>query len=353
MIGLLLSKKLIRVRVVGRDRNDYVLEAEKQLSNPSVYRDVSDSENILPKLSEASNKMFSSLRRKVFITEKQLKYFTYDYKKVTNFGKLYLLTKINNQLFDLPGRPVISTCGTPTEKWSEKSYIKDSGDFITKINNLDLIPENAILVIAVGLYPSIPHEVGLRALREALNKRDEETIPTEELLKMAEFVLKNNYFEFGNKIKQQISGTAIGTKFAPPYACIFMSDLETKFLESQHLQPLVWLRYIDDIFFIWTHGEESLKKFLDELNVFNQYIKFTYEYSVENIPFLDLKVGLKDRKIATDLHVKPTDRHQYLHFSSAYPNHTKRSVVFSQTLCISRLCSNESDFERNKKKMRS
>ena len=192
-----------------------------------------------------------------------------------------------------------------------------------------MIPENAILVTAVGLYPSIPHEVGLRALREVLNKRDAETIPTEELLKMAEFVLKSNYFEFGNKIKQQISGTGIGTKFAPPYACIFMSDLKTRFLQSQHLRSLVWLRYIDDIFFIRTHGEESLKKFLDELNGFNQYIKFTYEYSVENIPFLDLKVGLKDRKIATDLHVKPTDRHQYLHFSSAYPNHTKSSVVFN------------------------
>ena len=74
------------------------------------------------------------------------------------------------------------------------SYIKDSGNFIKKINNLDLIPKTAILVTAdvEGLYPSIPHEVGLRAMREALNKRDEKTIPTEELLKMAEFVLKNN-----------------------------------------------------------------------------------------------------------------------------------------------------------------
>ena len=106
----------------------------------------------------------------------------------------------------------------------------------------------------VGLYPSIPREVGLRALREALNKRDEKTIPTEELLKMAEFVLKNDYFEFGNQIKQQISETAIRTKFSPPYACIFMSDLETKFLESRHLQPLVWLRYIDDVYFIWTYA---------------------------------------------------------------------------------------------------
>ena len=161
------------------DRSDY-LEAEKQLSDPSVYRDVSNSENILPKLSEASNKMFSSLRRKGFITEKQLKYFTYEYIKATNFGKLYLIPKIHK---DHHLKRVMQ------KGWS---YIKDSGHFIKKINNLDLIPENAILVTAdvVGLYPRIPHEVGFRALREALNKRDEKTILTEELLKMADLCLK-------------------------------------------------------------------------------------------------------------------------------------------------------------------
>ena len=62
---------------------------------------------------------------------------------------------------------------------------------------------------------------------------------------------------------------------------------------------------------------------------------------------------LKDGKISADLHFKSTDCHQYLHFSSAHPNHTKRSVVFSQILHISRLRSNESDPERNKEKMRS
>ena len=47
-------------------------------------------------------------------------------------------------------------------------------------------------------------------------------------------------------------------------------------------------------------------KVLEELNDYSQYIKFTYGYSAENIPFLDLKVGLKDGKITTELHVKPT-----------------------------------------------
>ena len=73
---------------------------------------------------------------------------------------------------------------------------------------------------------------------------------------MAEFVLKNNLFEFKSKVYQQKSGTAIGTKFAPPHACIYMDEVEQNFLETQDKKPLIWLRYIDDIFFIWTHGEQ-------------------------------------------------------------------------------------------------
>ena len=60
------------------------------------------------------------------------------------------------------------------------SYIKDSSDFIKETWSLGLIPENAILVKAevVGLYPSIPHEAELKALREVLDKRQQRTIST-------------------------------------------------------------------------------------------------------------------------------------------------------------------------------
>ena len=157
---------------------------------------------------------------------------------------MYLLPKIHKRLSDVPGRPVISNCGMPTEKVSEfldyqlkpvmqngKSYIRDSGHFLERIKNINTLPENAILVTAdvVGLYPSIPHEAGLSALKKALDNRSVKKIPTENLIKMAEFVLKNNLFEFNNKVLQQISGTAIGTKFAPPYACIYMDRVEQDF----------------------------------------------------------------------------------------------------------------------------
>ena len=61
----------------------------------------------------------------------------------------------------------------------------------------------------------------LKDLREVLDKREQKKIPTEELVQMTEFILKNNFFEFNGQIKQQFSGTAIGTKCAPTYACIY------------------------------------------------------------------------------------------------------------------------------------
>ena len=87
-------------------------------------------------------------------------------------------------------------------------------------------------------------------MREVLDKRQQKNVPTEELVQMAVFVLKNIFFEFNGQIKQQISGTAIGTKCAPRYACIYMDKMEGEFVEKQRYKPFTWIRYIDNIFFI-------------------------------------------------------------------------------------------------------
>ena len=118
-------------------------------------------------------------------------------------GKLYLLPKIHQHFSNVPGRLVISNCGTPTERASEfldhhlkpviqngKSYIRDSSDFISKIKDLNNISQGALLVTAdvVGLYPSIPHDLGLKSLKEVLEKRKLKPVSTD-LVRMAEFVL--------------------------------------------------------------------------------------------------------------------------------------------------------------------
>ena len=65
-------------------------------------------------------------------------------------------------------------------------YIKNCKEFIKKIKNLKNILDNALLVTAddVGLYPSIPHEAGLKTLKEVLDRREEKKISTEDLVKI-------------------------------------------------------------------------------------------------------------------------------------------------------------------------
>ena len=71
--------------------------------------------------------------------------------------------------------------------------MKDSAHCMNKICQ---IGENVILVTAdvVSLYPSIPHKARLKALKNALEKREQNNIPTKKLISVAKFVLKNNFF---------------------------------------------------------------------------------------------------------------------------------------------------------------
>ena len=101
----------------------------------------------------------------------------------------------------------------------------------------------------------------------------------------------------------------MGTKCAPIYANLFMS----KFEESK-IYPLIkdkcktYLRFIDDIFMIWSGTEEELKQFTQEINSLHDSIKFTVEYSKKEITFLDTTVTINESKLLTKLYKKPTDR---------------------------------------------
>ena len=225
--------------VVVLDRQDYLKEPERQLSDSSVYKKIKVTEKALVDLVDKSNKIFVDLERRNIILKKEKNYFKFNFKKTTNLGKFYLLPKIHKILYKVPGRPVISNCGMPTEEILEfldhnlqlsmkqgESYIKDTGDFLEKLKTVGEIPKETFLVTAdvVGLYPSIPHDGGLEVLRKQYSKFKDKIFPTEDITKKADFVVKNNLFEFDCRFYQQISGTAIGTKFAPPYACIFMDE---------------------------------------------------------------------------------------------------------------------------------
>ena len=90
-------------------------------------------------------------------------------------------------------------------------------------------------------------------------------------------------------------------------------------------------------FFIWTACEKELDEVLERLNNFHTNLKFTHEHSKGEINFLDGTVRGNHGKFITSLYCEPTDGHQFLHFESCHPSHTKSLIIFSQALRMRRI----------------
>ena len=77
------------------------------------------------------------------------------------------------------------------------------------------------------------------------------------------------------------------------------------------------------------------------------FIKFKAEWSAKSVSFLDTKVSVNNEGcFTTDLHMKLTDTHQYLHRDTCncHPSHCKQSISYSQALRIQRICSRTEDY---------
>ena len=182
--------------------------------------------------------------------------------------------------------------------------------------------------------------------------RDHLVPSTADLCHLIRLILTMNSFSFNENYYLQIHGTAMGTRMAPSFANLFMGRLEREFLLTQNVKPREWWRFIDDIFAIWTHGELILRHFIESLNCHHPTIKFTATWSAEKITFLDTTVYLDNGRIKTDLHVKPTDKHQYLRMDSCHPKHCKASIPYSQALRLRRICSEEQVFKNRTRELK-
>jgi len=86
-----------------------------------------------------------------------------------------------------------------------------------------------------------------------------------------------NNFTFNGRHYLQKHGTAMGTKMAPSFANLFLAKFEHDALPNAPYLTHTWLRFLDDIFFIWTEGSDKLKIFVDYLNNLHPTM-FTFPY---------------------------------------------------------------------------
>ena len=65
----------------------------------------------------------------------------------------------------------------------------------------------------------------------------------------------------------------MGTKMAVSFTNIFMAAVETEIIERSSKKPLIWKRYIDDVFSLWNLNKEEITAFIELANNYHPTIQ--------------------------------------------------------------------------------
>uniref|UniRef100_A0A8C5W849 Helix-turn-helix domain-containing protein n=1 Tax=Leptobrachium leishanense TaxID=445787 RepID=A0A8C5W849_9ANUR len=300
-------------------------------------------------------------RDKEILTEREFRYLMIEHIKTPHF---YILPKIHKNATKPPGRPIIAGINSITSCLSEYidvllqpivketlSYLKDT---INMLQILDKVKwdEDCIMVTCDvnALYSNIPHAMGLQTVREEIyNSKNFLDMQIDFIMRSIHFILNNNYFKFGDDFFLQKNGTAMGTKFAPSYANLYMTGWESRFVYGSHSWAhniLVYKRFIDDVFFIWKGSEEDLILFLDSLDNQDWGITLDRKWSKERVTFLDLEVYISEGTLKCKTFFKEVDVNTYINTASCHDPSWLKGVPKGQFMRLRRNCSDLSTFEQ-------
>ena len=161
-----------------------------------------------------------------------------------------------------------------------KSYIKDTTDFINKLESIDPLAKGAFLVMKdiASLYINISHNEGIDAVAKFLEVNDS----TKVILKFLSLIPKQNNFTFNDVNILQIKGCAMGSKFSRLYAAIFVGNLEKELIypliTNKHL---CYYRFVDHIFVLLPFCRRHLDGLDRKLTRTKQFLRQT-EFSRPN-----------------------------------------------------------------------
>ncbi|XP_077125312.1 uncharacterized protein LOC143782087 [Ranitomeya variabilis] len=340
--------------IVVQNTADYSAEILRQLSDTTTYQRISSDPT--PNIKLQINNILQKYQA-LNILDSKTSHFLTNPHPVTPV--IYTLPKIHKSLINPPGRPIVASTDSilaPISIYLEKiltpltknmrSFILDTGHFLQILKQFATTPPDCILVTfdVKSLYTSIKHDLGIAAVGDLLEQSAFSHHSKQFCIDLLSLILRNNFFLFGDQYYLQTQGTAMGANVAPAYANTYMDSFEKEYVYNNLLfrsHSLCWLRYIDDVFCLWTGPLDSLMAFSEQLNSVRAELQFTLNFSTSQISFLDtMIIRSPTGKLSTDLFSKPTDTNSLLHYQSCHPLSTKNSLPRSQFKRVARIVSN-------------
>ena len=345
----------------------YQAEALRQLHNTKYYIPIN--QPLYPQTSAQISDILLELHRKRYISKKQLTYLLPDPANI-KARYFYLLPKIHKPQSSWPhprcppGRPIVADINTESSRVCEyidyflqplsvlhPSYIKDTYHFVDKIRGQPIEPHWLLITADVeSLYTNMKLDLIFESIQKLFLLHPDPTRPDHALLRLLKLTLYNNDFEFNGQFFLQICGIAMGRGYAPASSNIYLRDFDHAAMNDFYIKPLLYSRFLDDIFSVWPGTHSQLLEFQSFLNNLIPGIKVTFTVRHQIIEFLDTYIYKHTDNngyctLQTKVYFKPTDTHQLLHRKSFHPQHTFKSIIRSQYIRFKRISSCFLDYQ--------
>lgn len=348
--------------VVLQNREDYLKEATGILSDKNYYCTLQKNPHTSYQLEYST--LILEAHKKGILTNKEKEFLTIKNPRMPLY---YHLPKIHKDATNPPGRPIISGIGSLTSALSKyidtflqkyvitlDSYLKDSAALLILLKDIPWLPTYKWATLDVtALYSNIPHQLGLTAVEEYLSKDINIPITQKEFIKNGiDFILTHNLFTFNSQLFLQTKGTAMGTRFAPSYANLFMGHYENLFIQNAHpwrKHIIMYRRYIDDLIFIWDGTEDDFNTFTAYLNTNDFGVELSGKISAAKIEYLDVELSSIKDNITSKTYFKPVD--SLLDYKSAHYKKWLNNVPFGQFRRLRKNCTQTQDYEEQCKIM--
>jgi hypothetical protein len=238
-------------------------------------------------------------------------------------------------------------CSTP-------AYIKDSTQLVIQLESTSFTPHCVILVADVkNFFPSMDIPDCINTLRHYLLRNIKQPTELHLALDLINWILHNNYFEFGDTYWQQVKGCAMGTPTAVSIAHLYLAAIEEETFnicasKQSWIPPQLYKRFVDDSIGIFAN-EISATSFIECFNQRRPSTKFG-EYSIgDSGIWLDLHL-FKEQRFATSrrldisLYQKPTNKYLYLPPFSYHSHHIYTSYITSEINRYRLRCTSDDTF---------
>lgn len=259
-------------------------------------------------------------------------------------GYLYGNPKIHKCLKNPPIRPIISQICTPTYEIAKtlnsilrkyipaKFMIESTDEFLNILRATD--NKNGLLASldVESLFTNVPVRETINIILQNAYYHPDLKPPNMPATTMNELLLvctsETPFRHINGDIYLQRDGVSMGSPLGPLFANFYMAQLENAVLEqlSPDEKPLLYCRYVDDIFLI-VRKYKHLEKVKNDFEA-TSVLKFTYEIqNKQRLSFLDVSIDKSDGTFNTTVHTKETSSGECLNYRSLAPQKYKVGVI--------------------------